>query len=49
MGTLLDQFGGRMRPGDVFVMNDPFDGGMHTPDIFVVKPVFPGAELIGFA
>ena len=40
MRTLLERFGGRMSPGDIFVMNDPFDGGMHTPDIYVVKPVF---------
>ena len=32
--------GDRMRPGDVFVMNDPFDGGIHLQDIFVFKPVF---------
>ena len=43
MRSLLERFGGRMEPGDMFVMNDPFDGGMHTPDIYVVKPVFAAA------
>lgn len=37
-----------MRPGDVFVTNDPFRGGSHLPDVTVVTPVFaarePGAE-----
>ena len=39
----------RMRPGDVFVMNDPFDGGIHLQDIFVFKPVFLDETLVGFA
>ena len=49
MRSLLERFGGRMEPGDMFVMNDPFDGGMHTPDIYVVKPVFAAGGLIGYA
>jgi N-methylhydantoinase B len=47
--TLLAKWGDRMRPGDVFVMNDPFDGGIHLQDIFVFKPVFLDNALIGFA
>jgi N-methylhydantoinase B len=48
METLLEHYGDRIRPGDVFVMNDPFDGGMHLQDIFVFKPVHLAGELIGF-
>ena len=29
-----------MKPGDVFMMNDPYDGGTHLPDVTVVTPVF---------
>src|SRR5438093_3345492 len=29
-----------MRPGDVFVTNDPYRGGSHLPDITVITPVF---------
>ena len=29
-----------MRPGDVFITNDPYEGGSHLPDIFLFKPVF---------
>jgi N-methylhydantoinase B/oxoprolinase/acetone carboxylase alpha subunit len=47
--TLRDKWGERMRPGDVFVMNDPFDGGIHLQDIFVFRPVFLDDRLIGFA
>ncbi len=49
MSTLLAKWGDELRPGDVFVMNDPFDGGIHLQDIFVFKPVFYGDTLIGFA
>jgi 5-oxoprolinase (ATP-hydrolysing) len=30
----------RMRPGDVFALNDPYNGGTHLPDVTVVLPVF---------
>jgi N-methylhydantoinase B/oxoprolinase/acetone carboxylase alpha subunit len=49
MHSLLRHYGHRVRPGDVFIMNDPFDGGMHLQDIFVVKPVHLDGELIGWA
>ncbi len=47
--SLLGRYRDRMRPGDVFIMNDPFDGGMHLQDIFIVKPVHLDGALIGFA
>ena len=31
---------GPIRPGDVYVLNDPYNGGTHLPDITVVTPVF---------
>ena len=49
MASLLGHYGDRVRPGDVFIMNDPFDGGMHLQDIFVVKPVHLDGALIGWA
>jgi 5-oxoprolinase (ATP-hydrolysing) len=41
---------GRMKPGDVYVLNDPYHGGTHLPDITVVTPVFDaaGAEILFF-
>jgi N-methylhydantoinase B len=48
METLLEHYGGRMRPGDVFLMNDPFDGGIHLQDLFVFKPVHFEGEVIAF-
>lgn len=29
-----------LRPGDVFVTNDPYRGGSHLPDVTVVTPIF---------
>jgi len=29
-----------MRPGDVYVLNDPYHGGTHLPDITVITPVY---------
>jgi N-methylhydantoinase B len=29
-----------MRPGDVYVTNDPYRGGIHANDLVVVRPVF---------
>ncbi|WP_028999910.1 hydantoinase B/oxoprolinase family protein [Azohydromonas australica] len=33
-----------MRPGDVFVLNDPYHGGTHLPDVTVVTPVWTQDE-----
>lgn len=35
-----------MRPGDVFIMNDPFIGGSHCQDVRTLKPVFWDGELV---
>ncbi|MBW8716799.1 MAG: hydantoinase B/oxoprolinase family protein [Variovorax paradoxus] len=37
--TVIDGNAG-MKPGDVFVLNDPYHGGTHLPDITVVTPVY---------
>src|ERR1700712_2275521 len=31
---------GRMKPGDVYALNDPYHGGTHLPDVTVVTPVY---------
>ena len=38
--TVIAGHAGRMRPGDVYVLNDPYHGGTHLPDVTVVTPVF---------
>ena len=29
-----------MRPGDIYIMNEPYLGGTHLPDIALVMPIF---------
>jgi N-methylhydantoinase B len=41
--------GNSIRPGDIFISNDPFEGNTHTADVAIVKPVFFEGELIAFA
>jgi 5-oxoprolinase (ATP-hydrolysing) len=38
--TLLHDCGDELKPGDVYVLNDPYKGGTHLPDITVITPVF---------
>jgi N-methylhydantoinase B len=45
----LDRYGDRMRPGDVYCLNDPYEGGMHLPDVFILKPIFHRGERLAFA
>src|SRR4029453_669833 len=34
---------GRIKPGNVYVLNAPYNGGTHLPDITVMTPVFDDA------
>jgi N-methylhydantoinase B len=38
-------FAGDIRPGDVFLLNDPYHGGNHLPDLTVFVPVFEDGAL----
>jgi len=57
LGTLIPAVGeiirafpvAAMRPGDVYLLNDPYCGGTHLPDFAVVMPVFAGAHAIALA
>lgn len=38
-----------IRPGDMFVANDPYNGGgTHLPDINVIAPVFIGGRIVAY-
>ncbi|WP_036166884.1 hydantoinase B/oxoprolinase family protein [Massilia sp. 9096] len=41
--TVMRQNAGRMKAGDVYVLNDPYNGGTHLPDVTVISPVFDEA------
>ncbi|MBS0563267.1 MAG: hydantoinase B/oxoprolinase family protein [Proteobacteria bacterium] len=38
-----------IRPGDMFIGNDPYRGGTHTPDIHIFAPVFVGGKLVAWS
>jgi 5-oxoprolinase (ATP-hydrolysing) len=38
--TVIRENTGTMRPGDVYVLNDPYAGGTHIPDVTVITPVY---------
>ena len=42
--TVIRLNAGRMKPGDVYVLNAPYNGGTHLPDVTVITPVFDSGE-----
>ena len=46
--TVMQRNAGSMRPGDVYMLNDPYHGGTHLPDVTVISPVFDeaGADIL---
>src|SRR4030081_1655604 len=42
--TVIAKNAGKMKPGDVYVLNDPYNGGTHLPDVTVITPVFNETE-----
>jgi N-methylhydantoinase B len=44
MAAVLGRFGGQVRPGDSYILNDPYEGGTHLPDLVTVRPVFLSKE-----
>lgn len=38
-----------MRPGDIYLMNDPYDGGTHIPDVSLLVPVFAEGQVIALS
>ncbi len=45
---ILEKFGGKMKPGDVYMFNDPYTGGTHLNDIAFYKPHFIDGRIILF-
>ncbi|MFP6681473.1 MAG: hydantoinase B/oxoprolinase family protein [Gammaproteobacteria bacterium] len=47
--VILEKFGDQLRPGDIYILNNPFDGGTHYNDVGIVKPIFVNDVLFAFA
>ena len=41
--TVLRENAGKMKRGDVFVVNAPYNGGTHLPDVTAITPIFDDA------
>ena len=44
--TIIRENKGKIRPGDVYLINAPYNGGTHLPDLTVCTPVFDAGERI---
>jgi 5-oxoprolinase (ATP-hydrolysing) len=42
--SLIRAKSGVLKPGDVYVSNNPYNGGTHLPDITVITPIFPSTS-----
>ena len=38
--TVMRENAGRIKPGNIYMLNAPYNGGTHLPDITVITPVF---------
>lgn len=53
--SVLDKFGDSIRPGDIFITNDPYTtshgngGGTHLSDVSIIAPIFYDDQLVAFA
>ena len=47
--AILEEFKGKIEPGDIFLINDPYAGGTHFSDNSVLLPIFFDGELIAWS
>ncbi|MFC2031282.1 hydantoinase B/oxoprolinase family protein [Chloroflexota bacterium] len=47
--AIVDKFRDEMKPGDVYLINDPYEGGTHLADATVVKPIYYNGDLLFMA
>ena len=48
--TTIKKFGNMVKPGDMFVTNDPYNGGItHLNDVVLCQPIFYGGVLVAWS
>lgn len=47
--SVVEMYEGQMRPGDIYLTNDPYHGGTHACDFAIIRPIFAGDDLIAYA
>lgn len=45
----LQDEGVEVKPGDMYIVNDPYIAGTHLNDVMVVRPIFHRSTLIGYS
>jgi N-methylhydantoinase B len=45
VAAICEAFADRIRPGDLYLLNDPYHGGNHLPDLTALLPVFVDGRL----
>ena len=48
LAVIEREYGG-VRPGEMWVVNDPYISGTHLNDVTVIRPIFFGGNLAGYA
>ncbi len=43
---VVERFDGKVKKGDLYLLNDPYRGGSHLPDVTAFVPVFAGERLL---
>jgi N-methylhydantoinase B len=43
------KYADRIRPGDIYMTNNPYERGTHLNDVAIIKPTFVNHEPLGFA
>lgn len=47
--SVVETYKDDMRPGDIYVTNDPYHGGTHACDFAIIRPIFHGGRLVAYA
>jgi N-methylhydantoinase B len=47
--SIIRRFEGRIREGDVFLLNDPYTAALHTSDIYLVAPIHYDGRLVAWS
>ena len=45
----IEQYTGKLEPGDMLLLNDPYISGTHLPDLTLIAPIYHEDQLIGYA
>lgn len=47
--SVVETYKHDMKPGDIYVTNDPYHGGTHACDFAIIRPIFQGSRLVAYA